>query len=203
MCFSRELQASVSSPGSAGARPGRRRRRGRRGLEKVFFFSLLFFCANSRLSGERGSDRANGTKKEKQAVFFQQQRQQQDAPRTSLMPIAAAGAFTRRERKARSDKGSRTRERERTRRKRGNGLLSLSKTLLFFVCVPHPLHFFFFFRFLSRRPKTKTLAHDEGQDAPGRLALEEPVFSIDFHPSGLLATGGGDKDVKVNRERFF
>lgn len=26
---------------------------------------------------------------------------------------------------------------------------------------------------------------------------KEPVFSIDFHPSGLLATGGGDKEVKV------
>lgn len=27
---------------------------------------------------------------------------------------------------------------------------------------------------------------------------KQPVFSLDFHPSGLLATGGGDKDVKVN-----
>eukprot|EP00884_Botryococcus_braunii_P014857 jgi/Botrbrau1/23372/Bobra.0051s0024.1 len=26
---------------------------------------------------------------------------------------------------------------------------------------------------------------------------KEPVFSIDFHPSGLLATGGGDKEVKI------
>jgi len=32
---------------------------------------------------------------------------------------------------------------------------------------------------------------------------KQPVFSLDFHPSGLLATGGGDKDVKVNRERLF
>jgi hypothetical protein len=26
---------------------------------------------------------------------------------------------------------------------------------------------------------------------------KEPVYSLDFHPSGLLATGGGDKEVKV------
>jgi hypothetical protein len=26
---------------------------------------------------------------------------------------------------------------------------------------------------------------------------KEPVFSVDFHPSGLLASGGGDKDIKV------
>ena len=27
---------------------------------------------------------------------------------------------------------------------------------------------------------------------------KEPVFSVDFHgPSGMLATGGGDKDIKV------
>ena len=25
----------------------------------------------------------------------------------------------------------------------------------------------------------------------------EPVWSLDFHPSGLLATGGGDKEIKV------
>ena len=25
----------------------------------------------------------------------------------------------------------------------------------------------------------------------------EPVWSLDFHPSGLLATGGGDKTIKV------
>ena len=30
---------------------------------------------------------------------------------------------------------------------------------------------------------------------------KQPVFSLDFHPSGLLATGGGDKDVKVNSWR--
>lgn len=28
---------------------------------------------------------------------------------------------------------------------------------------------------------------------------KQPVFSLDFHPSGLLATGGGDKDVKVRK----
>ena len=27
---------------------------------------------------------------------------------------------------------------------------------------------------------------------------KEPVFSVDFHPDGTLATGGGDKDVKVS-----
>ena len=26
---------------------------------------------------------------------------------------------------------------------------------------------------------------------------KKPVFSLDFHPSGLLATGGGDNDVKL------
>ena len=26
---------------------------------------------------------------------------------------------------------------------------------------------------------------------------KEPVFSLDFHPSGILATGGADKDIKV------
>lgn len=26
---------------------------------------------------------------------------------------------------------------------------------------------------------------------------EKPVYSVDFHPSGFFATGGGDKDVKV------
>lgn len=26
---------------------------------------------------------------------------------------------------------------------------------------------------------------------------EKPVYSVDFHPSGMFATGGGDKDVKV------
>jgi WD40 repeat protein len=25
----------------------------------------------------------------------------------------------------------------------------------------------------------------------------EPVYTLDFHPSGLLATGGGDKEVKL------
>ena len=32
---------------------------------------------------------------------------------------------------------------------------------------------------------------------------EKPVYSIDFHPSGLLATGGGDKDVKVRCECVY
>jgi WD40 repeat protein len=27
---------------------------------------------------------------------------------------------------------------------------------------------------------------------------KDPVFSIDFHPDGYLATGGGDKDIKVS-----
>lgn len=26
---------------------------------------------------------------------------------------------------------------------------------------------------------------------------QKPIYSVDFHPSGVLATGGGDKDVKV------
>ena len=26
---------------------------------------------------------------------------------------------------------------------------------------------------------------------------KEPVFSVDFHPDGYLATGGADKEVKV------
>jgi len=26
---------------------------------------------------------------------------------------------------------------------------------------------------------------------------KKPVYSVDFHSSGVLATGGGDKDVKV------
>lgn len=26
---------------------------------------------------------------------------------------------------------------------------------------------------------------------------KEPIFSLDFHPSGRLATGGADNDVKV------
>lgn len=26
---------------------------------------------------------------------------------------------------------------------------------------------------------------------------KKPIFSLDFHPSGLLATGGGDNDVKL------
>jgi chromatin assembly factor 1 subunit B len=26
---------------------------------------------------------------------------------------------------------------------------------------------------------------------------KDPVFSVDFHPDGYLATGGGDKDIKV------
>lgn len=25
----------------------------------------------------------------------------------------------------------------------------------------------------------------------------DPVYSLDFHPSGLLATAGGDKEIKV------
>ena len=28
---------------------------------------------------------------------------------------------------------------------------------------------------------------------------QKPIYSVDFHPSGLLATGGGDKDVKVSQ----
>ena len=26
---------------------------------------------------------------------------------------------------------------------------------------------------------------------------KEPVFSLDFHPTGLLATGGADSEIKV------
>ena len=26
---------------------------------------------------------------------------------------------------------------------------------------------------------------------------KEPVWTLDFHPSGLLATGGADKEIKV------
>lgn len=26
---------------------------------------------------------------------------------------------------------------------------------------------------------------------------QKPIYSVDFHPSGVLATGGGDTDVKV------
>jgi hypothetical protein len=26
---------------------------------------------------------------------------------------------------------------------------------------------------------------------------KDPVFSIDFHPDGYIATGGGDRDIKV------
>jgi hypothetical protein len=28
---------------------------------------------------------------------------------------------------------------------------------------------------------------------------KEPVYSLDFHSSGLLASGGADKDVKVGQ----
>ncbi|KAL3151977.1 hypothetical protein ABBQ32_001100 [Trebouxia sp. C0010 RCD-2024] len=30
---------------------------------------------------------------------------------------------------------------------------------------------------------------------------EKPVYSVDFHPSGFFATGGGDKDVKVVHDK--
>ncbi len=26
---------------------------------------------------------------------------------------------------------------------------------------------------------------------------KEPVYTLDFHPSGILATGGADKEIKV------
>jgi len=29
---------------------------------------------------------------------------------------------------------------------------------------------------------------------------KEPVFSVDFHPSGILATGGADSEIKVRLE---
>ncbi len=29
---------------------------------------------------------------------------------------------------------------------------------------------------------------------------KEPVFSVDFHPDGTLATGGADKDIKVGAQ---
>lgn len=32
---------------------------------------------------------------------------------------------------------------------------------------------------------------------------KEPVFSLDFHPSGVLATGGGDREVKVRLIRLL
>lgn len=30
---------------------------------------------------------------------------------------------------------------------------------------------------------------------------KDPVYSLDFHPSGLLATAGGDKEIKVKSVR--
>lgn len=27
---------------------------------------------------------------------------------------------------------------------------------------------------------------------------KQPVFSVDFHPDGYLATGGADREIKVN-----
>ena len=32
---------------------------------------------------------------------------------------------------------------------------------------------------------------------------KEPVWTLDFHPSGLLATGGGDKEIKVCLPRIL
>ena len=29
---------------------------------------------------------------------------------------------------------------------------------------------------------------------------KKPIYSVDFHTSGMLATGGGDNDIKVRRE---
>lgn len=29
---------------------------------------------------------------------------------------------------------------------------------------------------------------------------KEPVYSLDFHPDGTLATGGGDKEIKVRTQ---
>lgn len=30
---------------------------------------------------------------------------------------------------------------------------------------------------------------------------KQPVFSVDFHPDGYLATGGADREIKVNHIR--
>ena len=32
---------------------------------------------------------------------------------------------------------------------------------------------------------------------------KKPVYTVDFHSSGVLATGGGDKDVKVRPQSGF
>jgi hypothetical protein len=39
------------------------------------------------------------------------------------------------------------------------------------------------------RVKTQQIVWHEGK----------PVLSLDFHPSGLLATGGADRDIKARR----
>ncbi len=70
------------------------------------------------------------------------------------------------------------------------------------MCVPHRLHFFLFFDFFQTTEKKLSLTM-KAKTLQVVWHSKQPVFSLDFHPSGLLATGGGDKDVKVNRERLF
>ena len=61
----------------------------------------------------------------------------------------------------------------------------------------------FCFLISFRRPKKKLSLTMKAKTLQVVWHSKQPVFSLDFHPSGLLATGGGDKDVKVNRERLF
>lgn len=64
--------------------------------------------------------------------------------------------------------------------------------------TPPPSLFPFFFPSSLKESENNSLATMKAKTLQVVWHSKQPVFSLDFHPSGLLATGGGDKDVKVN-----
>lgn len=169
-------------PGSGGARPGRRRRRGRRGLDKVFFAELR------RLRGKSKREKRGivGIKKE-EALFISSCKQH--APRTSLMPIAAAVLFLASESCA-QEKSERTRAREKKRESEEDDerrFLMLLWSVEFLSPITSFFRFFLPF-FIKKRAKTQ-LSQDEGQDAPGRLALEAAGVLARLSPLGPAGDG--------------
>ena len=95
---------------------------------------------------ERESKGIVGIKKKKLFFHQQQQQLQQHAPRTSLMPIAAAGLPSRERTRAGKKTSAHARKREREREE-GDGQKKrwLCASSFFSPCrLCSPLHFFFF-----------------------------------------------------------
>lgn len=198
LCFSALLSSTLPLPGSEGALREKKRRRGPRGLREVGFL-LLFWVQKSGLRKRRTSSKKMASKTLSLSPSSNDTRTSHvvDAHRCRLSLSRKGGRAKGAGRASARERTTKTTT-KRVRKERNDARPSGVSVVEFFLSSPPSL---FVFSFLLQKREQNKKEHLSLTMKAKTLQVvwhsKQPVFSLDFHPSGLLATGGGDKDVKV------